>query len=113
MLRDVAIAHECKSLSSMVLETVRKECKYEVKDERGKDINVSGEVLGLDTIKELGFNPTFPEDIAYQTPCILCFSVTKEEIRKIQAYAHEQHFIGVPSFVLWLLRKKGFISEKS
>ena len=112
MLRNVAIAHEVKSLSAMVLETIRKECKYAVYDVKGKNVNAGGGVMDIETLKQLELEPVFPQDIAYQQECILCFSVSKEEIKHIQEYAHLMHFIGVPSFVLWLLRDKGFISKK-
>ena len=104
MLKEVASAHEVKSVSEMVLECVRRECGYTVYNGKGEELDYS---LPVREIK-----PKVYDDEGSDIPCILCFSVCWEEIKHIQAYAHSKNFIGVPSFVLWMLREKGFISPK-
>ena len=104
MLQEVAMAHEVKSISAMVVEVIRRECGYKVYNGTGEEEDYSKPVLDI--------KPEEYTDEGSNIPVILCFSVCWEEIKEIQNYAHSKNFIGVPSFVIWLLRSKGFISQK-
>ena len=112
MLKEVADIHGIKSLTQLVLEVIRRECKYEVLDERDNPIVYTGGMLAVGEGEDF-IQVKFPDgDEDFKLPGLLGLSVTLDEYRHIQESAYEHHFPGIPTFVRWLLESKGYISKK-
>lgn len=101
MLQEACIKLECRSLSELVLLTVRGDLGYSM----GLLNEPVREVPSL--IGEL----EYPTEQAYDVDTILCVMVMEVELRIMQRIAKERLCKGVPSMVLAILRRKGFIRE--
>lgn len=102
MLQQACIKLECRSLSELVIMTVRGDLGYSITlfNEPVREVpSLVGEL-------------EYPQGQEYDIDTILCIMVTEMELRIMQRKAEDMLFPGVPSMVLSILRRKGFIREK-
>lgn len=101
MLQEACIRLECRSLSELVIMTVRGDLGYSM----GLLNEPVREVPSL--VGQL----EWPREQEYDVDTILCVMVMEVELKVMQRMAKERLFPGVPSMVLSILRRKGFIRE--
>lgn len=104
MLLQASIKLECHTITELITEIIRRECGYTILDEYGNIVDISGEIPDLEI--------PYPDDPGYSQKTIQSIRFSREEFDMIQAYASKHIFAGVPSFILHVLRRKGFISPR-
>lgn len=103
MMREAMRTLECASITELVIEVMRRECKYPVLDRTGQVIEVQGEIPRLEI--------AYPQDDSYKQDVIQSVGMEQWERDKIYREARFRKFPGSPTFIMDTLRKKGFISS--